>query len=91
MKFIFKGSPSRPNLPNSPPQANVRHVVMQNSLIDPNSNASSGGSMITHHQMAFEYNQNSANGLELAGFCSPSGKLKIKSTNFDWMFKHQIF
>lgn len=47
--------------------------------------------MITHHQMAFEYNQNSANGLELAGFCSPSGKLKIKSTNFDWMFKHQIF
>lgn len=73
--ILSKASPSRPNLPNSPPQANVRHVVMQNSLIDPNSNASSGGSMVTHHQMAFEYNQNSANGLELAGFCSPSGKI----------------
>jgi hypothetical protein len=51
----------------------MRHM-MQNNLIDGNSNASSG-SMITHHQMAFDYNnQNSANGLELAGFCSPSGE-----------------
>jgi hypothetical protein len=51
---------------------------MQNNLLDANgnSNASSGGSMMSHHQMAFDYNQNSANGLELAGFCSPSGKLK---------------
>lgn len=66
--FYNSGSPSRPNLPNSPAQSSTLRHTPQNSLVDGNSN----GSALTHHPMNFDYSHQ--NGLELAGFCSPSGK-----------------
>jgi len=76
MKNFLLGSPSRHNLPNSP-QTNssaMRHTP-QSTLIDGNSN----GSVHPHHQMNFDYNHQ--NGLELAGFCSPAGKLQFQTSD----------
>jgi hypothetical protein len=52
------------------------HLLRQQSMqqsID-NANGISNGAIYNQMQMNFDYNQNSnPNGLELAGFCSPSG------------------
>lgn len=59
---------------------NLRHPSMQSVPID-NAGAVNGiatNAIFTQMQMNFDYNQNpNPNGLELAGFCSPSGKFKI--------------
>jgi hypothetical protein len=54
----------------------LRNNLLQNNFTDGNSNISNASSsgLISQHQMNFDYNnQTPANGLELAGFCSPSG------------------
>lgn len=61
---------------SSPARAQtLRNPCSQNQLIDNLSVASNvNGGIFSQMQMNFDYNQNSnPNGLELAGFCSPSG------------------
>jgi hypothetical protein len=74
----FSGSPS-PSKALSPARVQaLRHVPVQNAAMDNSQSSNSGlanSAMFPQMQMNFEYNQNSnPNGLELAGFCSPSGK-----------------
>ena len=49
---------------------------MNTNTVIPNL-GNSNSAMFTNLQMNLDYNQNAANGLELAGFCSSSGNLLI--------------
>lgn len=78
----FPGSPSpaksRPSLPTSPAHFQAMRLATQQIHMNTNSTgnpnlANSNSAIFTNLQMNFDYNQNAANGLELAGFCSPSG------------------
>ena len=73
INLLYKlGSPSPSKTLSPARMQNMRHV-MQNHSMDgmPTTNGMANG--FTQMQMNFEYNQNSnPNGLELAGFCSPS-------------------
>lgn len=59
----------------------LRHQAVQNQAMDNATSTNGIGSNPMFHQMQmnFDYNQNpNPNGLELAGFCSPSGKVVKK-------------
>lgn len=54
----------------------LRQPLLQNHPIDNTTNGLANGAIFTQMQMNFDYNHNSnPNGLELAGFCSPSGMM----------------
>ena len=96
--YYYSGSPSPSktlsSMSSSPARLqSLRHQVVQNQAMD-NAVATNGlanNPMFHQMQMNFDYNQNpNPNGLELAGFCSPSGN-SSKKLNFYKIFTFSQF
>lgn len=78
----FVGSPSPSKTMSASPAhiQSMRHPILQNQAMENASAATNrlaNSAIYNQMQMNFDYSQNSnqQNGLELAGFCSPSGEL----------------
>lgn len=80
--YTDSGSPSPSktlsSMSSSPARIqSLRHQAVQNQALEnaTSTNGIANNPMFHQMQMNFDYNQNpNPNGLELAGFCSPSGR-----------------